>query len=345
MELLTLQSFRKVESEKSSSIVNLEKRNPLFFINKIPIYSRVTLSPMATISDSPYRFITRAMGSAWSFSEFVAAEQINLGNPKSLRMFDYHESERPVVFQIFGNSVESLSNAAQRILPLEPDIIDLNMGCSVQKVSQNGSGAGLLKNLSLAGKIIESLNKVTSKPITAKIRLGWNNESLNYKETIKVLQESGISAISVHGRTKEMGYKGIANWDAITEIKSIAKVPIFGNGDISTIQSIEQRLKESKVDAVLIGRGAIGNPWIFSGIDKGSLSISEVHKVAFNHYLSMKEFYGLESYTLFKKFFTKYFEGFPSFINSKNEILRIKDHFEFEDKWLHSIGMQVERFE
>ncbi len=334
-----------MENENSFSIVKLEKKNPLFFINKIPIYSRVTLSPMATISDSPYRFITRAMGSAWSFSEFVAAEQINLGNPKSLRMFDYHESERPVIFQIFGNSVESLSTAAQRILPLEPDIIDLNMGCSVQKVSQNGSGAGLLKNLSLVGKIIESLIKVTSKPITAKIRLGWNNESLNYKETIKVLQESGISAISVHGRTKEMGYKGTANWDAITEIKSIAKVPIFGNGDISTIQSIFNRLKESKVDAVLIGRGAIGNPWIFSGIDKGSLSISEVHKVAFNHYLSMKEFYGLESYTLFKKFFTKYFEGFPSFINSKNEILRIKDHFEFEDKWLHSIGMQVERFE
>ncbi|WCL49527.1 tRNA dihydrouridine synthase [Leptospira sp. GIMC2001] len=306
-----------------------------FTVGNVAINGRVCLSPMAGISDSPYRRITREMGAAWSFNEFVSAEQILIGNPKTFRMFHYNVEEKPIWFQIFGNAVEPVVEAAKRIEILQPNVIDLNMGCSVQKVSQRGSGAGLLRNLPLAGKMIEGLCKNLSVPVTAKIRIGWQNDSLNYLETIKVLQNSGVAAISVHGRTKEMGYTGRANWDAIEEIKSIAEVPIFGNGDIADIDTVQMRLVTSKVDAVLVGRGAIGNPWIFSGIDKAKLTFGSVFDVAYRHYIYMKEFYGSDNAVrLFRKHFTKYFQDFKEFSLNRQELLRMDDPYQFEEEWL-----------
>lgn len=328
------------------SLGSSEPRNtkPCFYVGNVPIYGRATLSPMAGVSDSPHRSLAKDMGSAWSFTEFVSAEQINLENPKAIRLFHFKKEEDPVWFQIFGNTVESITTAAQRIELLNPKVIDLNMGCSVQRVSQNGSGAGLLRNLPIAGKMIESLCKFTSVPITAKIRIGWYNDDLNYKETIHVLQESGVAAISVHGRTKEMAYTGTANWDAIAEIKSFANVPIFGNGDIDSISVLKQRLFESKVDAVLIGRAAIGNPWLFSGIEKSSLTISEIHNVAWRHYNSMKDFYEKDSFILFKKYFTKYFDLFEDYKDEKDRILRVRDEIEFEESWLSSVEKYLNKF-
>jgi nifR3 family TIM-barrel protein len=308
--------------------------NPDFWIGNVPIYGRMALSPMAGISDSPYRDLCRRMGSAWSFTEFVSAEQILIGNPKTFRTFQFEKEERPVWFQIFGNSVSTVTEACKRILALEPDIIDLNMGCSVQKVSQKGSGAGLLRNLNLAGRIIEDLCKVSPVPITAKIRIGWTNDCLNYKETVKVLQESGVSGISVHGRTKEMAYTGRANWDVIAEIKSLAKVPIIGNGDIQSHAEAKERLRTSRVDAVLIGRGAIGNPWIFSGATKENLEFSEVYRVAREHYLAMIPFYGPDStFTLFKKYFTKYFGHFSEYDSCRQTLLRIEKAADWFSVW------------
>ncbi|MCC5813540.1 MAG: tRNA-dihydrouridine synthase family protein [Leptospira sp.] len=315
---------------------------PSFFIRDIPFHGRVCLSPMAGVSDSPHRLLARRFGSAWSYTEFVAAEQILIGNPKTIKLFSYSEEERPVTFQIFGNSIETITEAAIRIEPLKPDIIDLNMGCSTHRVSQRGSGAGLLKNLPLAGKMIESLRKNCKVPITAKIRIGWDNENLNYKDTIRSLQDSGVEAISVHGRTKEMSYNGLANWDVIAEIKSLANVPIFGNGDINSYPQINKRLQESRVDAVLIGRGAIGNPWIFSGIEKEDLDFDEINKVAKIHYDMMVDFYTREhAFRLFKKYFKNYTEQFDFYREKRDEILRIQDPSEFEDSWESSIFQLV----
>jgi tRNA-dihydrouridine synthase B len=329
---------------KIKSLASPKASDTLFYVGNLPIHGRAVLSPMAGVSDSPHRLLARSKGSAWSFTEFVAAEQINLGNPKAIRLFHHEPDEDPVWFQIFGNSVESITSAAQRIEPLNPKIIDLNMGCSVQRVSQGGSGAGLLKNLPLAGRMIESLCKNISVPVTAKIRIGWYNDSLNYRETIHVLQESGVSAISVHGRTKEMAYTGFANWDVIAEIKSFAKVPIFGNGDIDSVSMMQKRLRESKVDAVLIGRAAIGNPWIFAGIEKTSLSILEINEVAWSHYLAMKNFYDRDAFILFKKYFTKYFHDFEDYKKDKDAILRIRNEIEFEETWLSSLERYTRNF-
>lgn len=320
---------------KYSSIVD---KSPNFKIGGVPIYGNKSLSPMAGISDSPHRQLTRKFGSAWSFTEFVSSEQIIIGNPKTIRLFDYSEMERPIWFQIFGNDVDTVTEAAKRIEHLKPDIIDLNMGCSTHKVSQRGSGAALLKDLPLAGKMIESLRRSVNIPITAKIRIGWSNTELNYKETVHVLEESGVQAISVHGRTKEMAYTGSANWNAIAEIKSFAKVPIIGNGDISSCKIAEQRLEETKVDAVLIGRGAIGNPWIFSGREKDSLDFQTVFEVARQHYELMKDFYGFDTaFRLFKKYFVKYFRNFEFYREIKEQIIRLENAQEFEEVWLKDI--------
>lgn len=328
-----------MKNEKNYQL--LEEKIPRFNIGGVPIYGDKALSPMAGISDSPHRQLTRKYGSAWSFTEFVSSEQIIIGNPKTIRLFDYKELERPIWFQIFGNDVDTITEAAKRILHLQPDIIDLNMGCSAHKVSQRGSGAALLKDLPLAGRMIESLRKSVNIPITAKIRIGWSNDDLNYKETVHVLEESGIQAISVHGRTKEMSYTGIANWDVIGDIKSFAKVPIIGNGDILNSEVAEQRLLETKVDAVLIGRGAIGNPWIFSGIDKDSLDFETIFEIAKEHYNLMKDFYGYDTaFRLFKKYFVKYFNNFEFFKERKEQIIRLENALDFEEVWFKDLEIQ-----
>ncbi|MDZ4725135.1 MAG: tRNA-dihydrouridine synthase family protein [Leptospira sp.] len=295
----------------------------MVMVGNVEIKGDVALSPMAGISDSPYRKITRKYGSAFSFSEFVSTEQIVLGNQKSIDMFRFETMERPIVFQIFGSELETVIEAAKRIEVLNPDIIDLNMGCSVSKVSHNGSGAGLLRNLSLAGKMIEGIKKNVAVPVTAKIRLGWDEKSYNYLETVKLLQDAGVSAISVHGRTKSMGYSGRADWEKIGEIKSIAKVPIYGNGDVSSYGDAKEKIKEYGVDLVLIGRKAIGNPWIFSSKTKNSISDIEIKDQIIEHLLAMLDFYKSEdeyALILFRKHFVRYLEG-TNFPEKERKIL------------------------
>jgi tRNA-dihydrouridine synthase B len=283
----------------------------MFSIGNVPIHGQLVLAPMAAVSDSPYRQITRSMGSAFSYTEFVSADQVVKNNPKSLDMFRFQEIERPIAFQIFGNHLVTMVEAAKRVEELHPDIIDVNMGCSSCKIAHKGSGAGLLREPGLAGKIIESLRKAVKVPITAKIRIGWDAKSLNYKEVVKILESSGVQAISVHGRTKAMGYGGKADWNIIAEIKAASGVPILGNGDIQSYTEAMQRIQESKVDAVLVGRGAIGNPWIFQGSDRANIEYNAIRKVMQNHLDNILQFYGEYGYTLFKKHIAKYLTDYP----------------------------------
>ncbi|TGK90193.1 tRNA-dihydrouridine synthase family protein [Leptospira bourretii] len=310
-------------------------------IGGVTIKGDVVLSPMAGISDSPYRQITRRFGSAFAYTEFVSTEQLLLGNSKSLDMFRYLENERPIFFQIFGSDLETVVNASEIAASKNPDVIDLNMGCSVAKVSHHGSGAGLLRNVRLAGAMIEGIRKKTNLPVTAKIRLGWDSHSLNYLETVKVLEGSGASAISVHGRTKAMAYTGYADWNAIGEIKSKANVPIFGNGDVASFSEAIRKKKEYGVDLVLIGRKAIGNPWIFSERPKGKVGWLEIKEVILEHLNLMLNFYPSEddyALILFRKHFIRYIEntGFPEEI--KRELLSVTNVNQFIDR-LESVEM------
>ncbi len=302
----------------------------MFNIGNIQVAGDVILSPMAGFSDSPYRRLTREFGSAFSFTEFVSADMISHYSKKSIDLFRFHPSERPIWFQIFGNSKHTLSEAVKIITDLEPDVIDLNMGCSTCKVSNRGSGAGLLKNLKYAGEIIEEMRRSTHLPVTAKIRIGWDHDSLNYKETVHILQESGIQMISVHGRTKSMGYSGKADWNIIAEVKSIAKVPILGNGDITDSVTAQEKIKFSNVDGVLIGRGALGNPWIFSGIRKTDLKFQEVRDVMKKHLHLMLDFYGEnQGLVLFRKHTSKYLAEYSDISEQKKKLLTSKSISEY----------------
>ncbi|EQA44081.1 dihydrouridine synthase [Leptospira broomii serovar Hurstbridge str. 5399] len=286
------------------------------------------MSPMAGISDSPTRTMARRFGSAFSYTEFVSTDNLAVGSKKALSLLRFRDEERPVSFQIFGNKLEIIVEAAKRIRELNPDIIDLNMGCPTKNVSMRGSGVGLLRKPIYAGKIIEALRKSLDIPVTAKIRLGWDDTTRNYMEVSRILEESGVQAISVHGRTKEMGYSGKADWDAIADIKAARNVPIFGNGDVVSYSDALHKKNTYGVDGVLIGRNSIGNPWVFSGIDRQNINISESVRVSLMHLTLMVETFGEKfGVILFRKHLIRYFQGKENFTPVRVELLK-EENFE-----------------
>ncbi|MFO1471155.1 MAG: tRNA-dihydrouridine synthase family protein [Turneriella sp.] len=291
--------------------------------------SKLVLSPMAGISDSPFRKLCREMGSAISITEFVSTAHLFISHPGAIKLFRYDEAERPVVFQIFGNDPEIILRGISRVLHLRPDGIDLNMGCSVKNVSGKGSGAGLLRCPDKAQTIIRRLISETGLPISAKIRLGWDHDSLNYMEMTEMLEAEGVWAIAVHGRTRQMAYTGKADWERIGEIARARKIPIFGNGDVTTPADAEEKIAKYGVAGIYIGRGAIGNPWIFSKIDKASLGFQERLPVILRHIQDMKVFYGDRlAGVLMRKFLTQYLRDLPEWPLLKPRVY----HFESADE-------------
>jgi nifR3 family TIM-barrel protein len=285
--------------------------SPVFKIQDIPVYGDLILSPMAGFSDKPYRLICREYGSAMSYTEFVSADGILHGNDRTLEMLRFDPSEHPtVVFQIFGHDETILEEAVRRIEQLGPDIIDLNMGCSVRKVSTKGSGAALLKDPAKIGRIFARLSKAVSVPVTGKIRLGWDSESLNYLEVAKIMEDNGAALVAVHGRTKGQGYSGSANWDAIAEVKQAVSIPVIGNGDVRTVADIDRIKQHTGCDAVMIARAAIGNPWIFQRKDIEQITLAEKSALIQRHLALMLDFYGEDrGLVLFRKHIVKYIRG------------------------------------
>lgn len=283
---------------------------PTFWVGSIPVYGDVILSPMAGFSDKPYRLICREYGSAMSYTEFVSVHAILNGNERTWQMLAFDPSESPMTFQIFGADETAIVDAACRIEQLGPDIIDLNMGCSVPKVSGRGAGAALLRDPVKIGRIFKRLSQALSVPVTGKIRLGWDENSLNYLEVAKVLEDNGAALIAVHGRTKAQAYTGIANWDAIAQIKQAVRIPVIGNGDVACVADIERMKRHTGCEAVMIARAAIGNPWIFQGKNIDEVSIKEKASLIDRHLHLMLDFYGRErGLVLFRKHVVKYVRG------------------------------------
>lgn len=284
-----------------------DQKSPSFSVGNVPIYGDMTLSPMAGLSDSPFRRICRKMGAAFSFTEFVNVDQICHGNKKCFSLFRFETEERPIIFQIFGNDLNTILNAAHIIQDLKPDAIDLNMGCSVNRVACRGAGAGLLREPKKVALIIKSLSDSLDIPVTAKIRLGWDERSRNFLEIARTLEDSGVALISVHGRTRSQAYTGKADWESISLLKAAVSVPVLGNGDIDSFDSAKKMKQESSVDGVLIGRKAVGNPWIFSGSDARKIRFTERLAVVFQHLNMMEDFYLEEGLKLFRKHAAAYF--------------------------------------
>jgi nifR3 family TIM-barrel protein len=300
----------------------IDRKKPAFQVGRIPVYGDLILSPMAGFSDKPYRLICREFGSAMSYTEFVSADGLLHANQRVRQMLAFDPTERPMVFQIFGSNEEVLEEAARRIEPLGPDIIDINMGCSARKVSQRGSGAGLLKDPSKIGRIFARLNRALSIPVTGKIRLGWDDDSLNYLEVAKILEENGAALIAVHGRTREQAYRGQANWDAIAEIKQAVSIPVIGNGDVRTVADIERIKQHTSCDGVMVGRAAIGNPWIFQQKDIDQVTLAEKARLIYRHLDLMLDFYGEErGLVLFRKHVVKYVRGLSHMARIKQQLI------------------------
>lgn len=228
----------------------------------------VILSPMEDITDPPFRLICREMGADAVITEFIAADGLIRDASKSLKKMEFSEKERPVGIQLFGSTIESMTNAAMVSASANPDFIDLNFGCPVRKIVNKGGGAALLQDISLLLKITESVVKAVNKPVTVKTRLGWDDKTKVIVSLAEQLQDIGIAALTIHGRTRAQMYSGTADWTLIGEVKnnSHMHIPIIGNGDITDAASALMVRDKYGVDGIMVGRAAIGNPWLFHEI-------------------------------------------------------------------------------
>jgi len=226
---------------------------------------KLVLAPLAGITDSVYRRICRRLGADVTWSEMVSADGLAYGWEKNRHLLDFTDDERPLGIQLFGADPEVMAAAAGMLLELEPDFIDLNFGCPVRKVIQKNGGVSLMRDPSLAGRIASEVVKTTAGvPVTAKIRSGWGAHGLNYREVAQRLVEAGVTALAVHPRTREQGFSGRSDWSVIAELVRELPIPVIGSGDVFEPEDAVSMFQATGCSAVMIGRGALGNPWIFS---------------------------------------------------------------------------------
>ncbi|MGQ0543293.1 MAG: tRNA dihydrouridine synthase DusB [Blastocatellia bacterium] len=238
-----------------------------FKIRDIEINPPLILSPMAGVTDYTFRrLIKRRGGVGLVVSEFISVEGLTRGNPKSKRQMRFDEEERPFAVQIFGGQPERMAMGAEMAEEVGADILDINCGCPAHKVVKNGGGSGLLKDLPRLETILKAIKQTTSIPLTLKLRTGYSDATINVVDVAKMAEQCGVEHIQVHGRTREQGYKGFANWELIKQVKRAVSIPVSGNGDITSIEYGLKRWKEAGTDGILIGRGAMQNPWIFRQI-------------------------------------------------------------------------------
>lgn len=234
-------------------------------IGNVPIEPAVVLAPMAGITNHAFRLICRRFGAGAVWTDMISSYGIHYGNQKTLGMFDWTPEERPVAVQIFGSDADVMANAARLVEESGADIVDINVGCPVPKVRKTGAGVGLIEDLPTAGKIMEAVVKAVKIPVTVKTRKGLDDRRTTAVDVAKVVEDVGVSAISIHGRTAAQGYSGHADWGIIEEVKRSVGITVIGNGDVKTPADAKRMLEMTGCDGVMIGRGALGNPWIFAG--------------------------------------------------------------------------------
>ena len=236
-------------------------------IGNVQLDNEVFLSPMAGVTDLPFRTICKEKGCGMLYTEMINAKALCYDDENTKKMLRMDKDEHPVAVQIFGSDPEFMGKAAIIMNQYPNEILDINMGCPAPKVIKNGDGSALMRNPKLAAEVLTAVVKNSEKPVTLKIRKGWDDDSVNAVEIAKIAEECGISALAIHGRTREQFYSGKADWDIIAEIKEAINIPVIGNGDVFEVEDAVNMLEKTKCDAIMIGRGAQGNPWIFNRIN------------------------------------------------------------------------------
>lgn len=269
-------------------------------IGNIELENRYILGPMAGVTDLPFRLLCREQGAGLLCMEMVSAKAIYYNNRNTESLLEMHPDERPVSLQLFGSDPKIMSEMAKRIEERPFAILDVNMGCPVPKVVKNGEGSALMKNPKLVYEIVSALVKAIDKPVTVKIRKGFDDDHVNAVEIAKIIEEAGAAAVAVHGRTREQYYSGKADWNIIRQVKEAVSIPVIGNGDVTSPQKADELVRQTGCDGVMIARGAQGNPWIFSELtqweETGELPLrpdkDEIRKMMLRHARLQLEYKG-----------------------------------------------------
>ena len=291
-----------------------------FKIGNIPIQPGLVVAPMDGITDSVFRRMLRRQGASLCYTEFINARDVLHDSIFFTRKTALvREEEHPIGFQIYDNEPLNIVRAAEKLLPLKPDFFDINIGCSVARVANRGAGAGLMLDPEKIAEIFDRMTDAFSIPITAKIRLGWDKDSQNYIEIAQLIQEHGGAMLAVHARTKSQGFGGQVNWSAIREIKDSVQIPVLGNGDVTCVSDIHKIKEMTNCDAVMIGRAALSNPWLFSLRNRDEIANEEVFDFAKEQLNLMLDDYPQEAaLKLFRKYINSYLE--PFHLNRKEKI-------------------------
>jgi tRNA-dihydrouridine synthase B len=295
------------------------------------------LAPMEDVSDPPFRMLCKSHGADLVFTEFISSEGLIRDAAKSIKKLDVLAKERPVGIQIFGSDIDSMVEAAKIIDAVKPDLLDINYGCPVKKVACKGAGAGILQNIPKMVQMTKAIVDATNLPVTVKTRLGWDEQSKNIVEVAERLQDIGIKALSIHGRTRVQMYKGDADWTLIGKVKENPRmhIPIFGNGDINSPEKALDYKNRYGVDGIMIGRAAIGNPWIFNQIkhyfatgEKLPMPNMDMRVLAAKEHLAHAIAWKGEKLAILemRRHYTNYFKGIPHFKEYRQKLVTLEDY-------------------
>ena len=303
-------------------------------IGNVSLENNLILAPMAGITDKSYRVLAKRMGAGLVFTEMVSAKGIYYKDKKTNQLMSIEEEERPVGLQIFGSDPEIMASVVKTDINNREDIdiVDINMGCPAPKIVKNNDGSALMKDPELIQRIIYEVVQASEKPVTVKMRMGWDHDSLNAIKIGKIAEREGASAVTIHGRTKDMFYSGVADWDYIAEMKSYLDIPLIGNGDVFTPEDALNMFEKTKCDGIAIGRGAMGNPWIFRrilNVMDGNEDIEPSYKEVIemiNLHMDMicedkGEYIGVKE---MRKHISWYLKGMPEAKSIRNDINKIE---------------------